>query len=296
MDRLRRLQTIWGWLPAFRAVAEAEHLPTASKALGVSPSALSRTIRLLEEDLGEELFDRVGRNLRLNAAGQELLAAVRSSMRQVDDVLQTVLCQAPHGPLHLSTSTAMIPILVQPALDELRQRHPDVRPWIYGPEASDRINDLLLSGQLDLALLEHPIANPQLSIVRLLELEYSVYAGPSHPLHGVVAPSRDEILEHDFVGPTLRDVDRFPPELQPKIGLRVYQMALAISFCVSGRYLAILPHRVASDWPGPPLWRVPGIELPPGAVFLATRPSLGQHHTAIDAASEIFVRLAQQAR
>lgn len=295
MERQRRLQSIWGWLPAFRAVAEAEHLPTASKALGVSPSALSRTIRLLEEDLGEPLFDRIGRNLRLNTAGRELLDAVRASMRQVDDVLQTVLAQEPHGPLHIAASTAMIPVLVQPALAELRQRYPDVRPWIYGPESSERINEHLLSGRLDLALLEHPITNPQLSIVRLLELEYGVYAGPGHPLHGATEPSVDEVLAHEFVGPTLRDVDRFPPELSPKIGLRVYQMALAVSFCVSGRYLAVLPHRVARDWPGPPLWRVPGIELPSGAVFLATRTTLGQHNTAVEVTAEIFTRLAGQA-
>ncbi len=295
MDRLRRLQTIWSWLPAFRAVAEAEHLPTASKALGVSPSALSRTIRLLEEDLGESLFDRVGRNLRLNAAGQELLTAVRASMRQVDDVLQTVLSEDPHGPLHLAASTAMIPVLVQPALAELRQRYPEVKPWIYGPDASEHINERLLSGQLDVALLEHPIPHDQLSIVRLLDLDYGVYAGPGHPLHGDPTTDVSAVLAHEFVGATLRDVDRFPPDLQPRIGLRVYQMALAISFCVSGRYLAILPHRVVDDRPGPPLWRVQGLQLPPGAVYLATRHSLAGHHTAVDHISEIFVRLAGQA-
>ena len=81
MERVRRLARFWNWLPAFRVTAETAHLPTASEALHISPSALSRTIRLLEEDVGQPLFDRVGRNIALNAAGQRLLAAVRDAMR-----------------------------------------------------------------------------------------------------------------------------------------------------------------------------------------------------------------------
>ncbi len=58
MERLRRVASFWNWLPAFRAVAETEHLPTAAEALFVSPSALSRAIRLLEKDVGQPLFRR----------------------------------------------------------------------------------------------------------------------------------------------------------------------------------------------------------------------------------------------
>ena len=54
MERMRRLTTLWSWLPGFRAVAETQHLPTASKQLHVGASALSRTIRLLEEALREK--------------------------------------------------------------------------------------------------------------------------------------------------------------------------------------------------------------------------------------------------
>ena len=45
---LLRLLELWSWLPAFRFVAETEHLPTASDLLYTSPSALSRTVKQLE--------------------------------------------------------------------------------------------------------------------------------------------------------------------------------------------------------------------------------------------------------
>ncbi len=57
MDPTKKLRDIWAWIPVFRVVAETEHLPTAAARLHVSPSALSRTVRLVEDTLGEELFD-----------------------------------------------------------------------------------------------------------------------------------------------------------------------------------------------------------------------------------------------
>ena len=63
MKLAQRVSQVWNWLPAFRAVAESEHLPTASKEANLSASALSRAVKLLEDDLGVSLFVREGLNL-----------------------------------------------------------------------------------------------------------------------------------------------------------------------------------------------------------------------------------------
>ena len=65
-----------GDLVAFLAVARAGSFTRAAKELGVSQPALSRTIRLLEEQLGTRLFDRDSRNVRLTSAGEALLPIV----------------------------------------------------------------------------------------------------------------------------------------------------------------------------------------------------------------------------
>lgn len=52
MHFVHRVRTIWSWLPAFRAVAEVEHLPTAAQELGIVPSSLSRTVKQIEDELG----------------------------------------------------------------------------------------------------------------------------------------------------------------------------------------------------------------------------------------------------
>src|SRR5215217_4851914 len=87
MHFTQRIRSVWPWLPAFRAVAETEHLPTAANELGVVPSSLSRSIKLLEDELGMALFERANKALVLNTAGRELLAAVREAMRLLDDAL-----------------------------------------------------------------------------------------------------------------------------------------------------------------------------------------------------------------
>ncbi|HEY0192500.1 MAG TPA: LysR family transcriptional regulator, partial [Kofleriaceae bacterium] len=88
MKFVEHVRDSWSWLVAFRAVAETEHLPTAARELGLTPSSLSRSIRQLETRVGVELFDHRNKTLALNRAGRELLEAVRASMRLVDDAVR----------------------------------------------------------------------------------------------------------------------------------------------------------------------------------------------------------------
>src|SRR5512134_1939070 len=75
-----KLFALWNWLPAFHVVAKSQHLPTASRQLHVSVSALSRTIKQLEAALGCELFERERRGLVLNQHGRALQAIVDRSI------------------------------------------------------------------------------------------------------------------------------------------------------------------------------------------------------------------------
>jgi DNA-binding transcriptional LysR family regulator len=262
------LRRAWPYLPAFRAVAETEHLPTAAEALGTTPSSLSRAVSQLEHELGYAVFDRTGRALRLNEAGRRLLAAVQAAMRSVDVAVRPTQAV---GPLRIAATMAMIEVLVLPALARLRAEHPGVVPHLLAPGPSDAMNDALLDGRLDLALLEHPRHHDDLEARRLLDLDYGVYCGPGHALYDRPDAGVDEVLAWPFAGPTVEEADRFPPELRRNVTLRVYQMSVAIAFAASGEYLAVLPRRVVDAWPGARLWRVPGIKLPPGTLYVVTR-------------------------
>ena len=104
----------------------------------MSPSALSRTIRLLEKALGVTLFNREGRAIRLTPTGQTFLLAVRDAMRLVDD-----------GLAHLSETTYSDPFQITVAgpfnytlpriLEALRERCPGlvVSVRTYAPDEAN---------------------------------------------------------------------------------------------------------------------------------------------------------------
>ena len=66
-------------LPAFRSVAELQNLRAAADVLHLTHSAVSQQIRGLEEQLGFELFERRGRRVVINAAGEALLRSVQAA-------------------------------------------------------------------------------------------------------------------------------------------------------------------------------------------------------------------------
>ncbi len=188
MDRLRRLQSFWAWLPAFRAVAETERLPLASKALGLSPSALSRTIRLLESELGRPLFERKGRELRLNASGARLLTAVRDAMRLVDDGVSRLESTGLAGTLRVAAPGWLGRRVVAPELLALRDQHPAVSPSLLPPVA-DPLRSLL-RGEVDLVLSEQAPRSEEISVIALPPLPARTYvARRARPVpEGVVVP------------------------------------------------------------------------------------------------------------
>ena len=124
MERFKRLTSLWAWLPTFRAVAEEQHVSRAARQLGVSPSAVSRMLGLLEDDIGQPLFNRVGRRIQLNAAGEHLLSGVRSAMRLVDESLSLVAGSQFVGAVVVSSAEPVTRGFLLPALDELREAHP----------------------------------------------------------------------------------------------------------------------------------------------------------------------------
>src|SRR5262249_4035819 len=139
MIRSNMLNDVWAYLPAFRAVAESEPLPTAAAELHVVPSALSRSVRLLEEALGERLFTRRGRRLALNSRGRALLDAIRQGQRSLEHALRRGESTAFEGELRVGTIGVLTNHVVLPALLELSSVHPALVPAMknFGARAAN---------------------------------------------------------------------------------------------------------------------------------------------------------------
>ena len=274
MERAQRVREIWSWLPAFRAVAETEHLPSAARALHVGPSSLSRAVGLLEDAVGRPLFDRVGRRIVLNDAGRELLSAVRLAMRSVDDAVTTLGPGQMVGRVTIHVPGPMAPLLVLPALARLSARHPRLVPVVTSVPTA-RVPHELHAGRLDVAVVEGAVPAQDLAVEALLRVPHAVCAGPTHPLARACHLTPQDLAEHPFVAPIPAPdgtvPDRWPPGWPRRIGLHVLQMQVALEACRAGTHLAVLPWPVAER---AGLVRLP-VEGIDGAVWYAIhRPDL----------------------
>jgi DNA-binding transcriptional LysR family regulator len=284
-ERILRVRAVWNWIPAFRAVAETQHIHQASRLLRVSPSALSRAIRLLEDQVGEPLFERTGRTLRLNAVGEEFLAVIRDAMRRVDDGLSQLASGELVGPVLLMSASALSDAYLLPALRELCRAHPKLIPHIHRFSRDETVHRLL-RGQLDVALFQGAApAHPRLVEEQIGSLTNGVYCGPSHPLFRSAQAGLAQLLEHPFaaiVAPETQIVqDGWLPEQPRRIGMYLSDFSLAYEVCAGGQMLAILPDVLVESrgW-GDRLHRLGTEVVSNSPLCTARRPSLSKRSPA----------------
>ena len=288
MERLKRIAELWNWLPAFRAVAETEHLNRAAEMLGISAPALSRTIRLLEDSLDAPLFHRTGGHLQLTELGRALAAATRDSMRRVDEVIAgRTRGIALAGPLRISTDERLAAGLLLGALLGLRRAHPLLVPHVTSAPTRELVSQLL-RGDLDAALVIQPTPHDDIVVERVLEVSHGVYCGQAHPLFELEAPSLADILEHAFVAPPqLTDVpvaDGWPAEHPRRIVLTSSLLDARVEACSSGEMLGVFADSiVASFTRGAALRRLPGAWVPALHLYVMTRAPVAQGPSSVAA-------------
>ncbi len=144
-------------LKAFLHVADLGGLSRAAARLNLTQPALSRQIRLLEEDLGTRLFRRTGRGAVLTDAGQRFEARVRPLVADLEAAAAEIA--EPSGELRGEVSLAIPPTLADAAtagmLRDFHRRHPAVAIRLT-VALSGVIHDGLLRGRFDMGVLFHP--------------------------------------------------------------------------------------------------------------------------------------------
>lgn len=266
---------VWAYLPAFRAVAETEHLPTAAAQLHVVPSALSRSVRLLEEALGAEVFARRGRRLSLNARGRALLEALKQSTLALERGLSVAGGKAFEGSLNVGTIGVLTNHVVLPVLLDFVAEHPKVVPAMRSA-GSREANHRLGLGSLDLAFYYDAVPMEGIWCNKLGALNASVYCGKTHPLFKKKKVTLELLLEQKFSIPQIGDrnlpMDGWPVDLDRNVGFRIELLATNLEVALSGRFVTVLPDIAAEPFVASKLLRrFPFELLPPIEIFGACR-------------------------
>ncbi|MGE0547474.1 MAG: LysR family transcriptional regulator [Kofleriaceae bacterium] len=236
MQRFRRISDLWNWLPGFRGVAEHENVHKAAEVMGITPSALSRTVKLLESAIGSPLFVRQGARLQMTPLGAELLTVTRNCMRQIDDcIAQADVRRQGGGPVHVGVTSDVAAAVVAQAVSSRTIEAARVHVLSV---AEDAASQQLLQGNVDMIVSEPAVHISQLVCERLGEARFGIYAAHDHPsLRDSVAAS--ELLEHgSFVALTSGSV---ASRTASKVACYCDSIDVARTICESSPLLCVFP-------------------------------------------------------
>jgi len=118
----------WGSLASFAIVAEERSFTRAAARLGVSPSALSHTMRRLEERLRIRLLARSTRSVSTTEAGERLLSRLRPALDDISGAVEDLglLLEHPTGHIRITASRAAARAVLAPALPKFVATYPDI--------------------------------------------------------------------------------------------------------------------------------------------------------------------------
>ncbi len=170
-------------LEILQAIAETGSFTACGRKLHVSQSAISRQILLLEEELGEPLFLRVGRQVRMTPAaeslvqlGQRVFLDVRETVGAITDRTRDL-----RGTLRLSGGMTVCLYVFPPLLKHLRRVHPQLDVRLTVATAGRSVQEIR-GGRIDAGLLTLPVEESDLVTVPVLREELLLIAPPTHPL------------------------------------------------------------------------------------------------------------------
>ncbi|SFJ36983.1 DNA-binding transcriptional regulator, LysR family [Paenibacillus sp. UNC496MF] len=182
----------------FLAVARSEHVTEAARRLHVTQSSLSKTIQRLEDDLGVQLFDRIGRRLQLNDYGRRYLRRVERALFELDQGRLELndLSSPDHGTLELGVTSASV---LHYILRNFRQKRPHIQFHVQMLTTQEMIA-LLERGEVDYCLSSPPIERDDIEC-RIVFIDPILVAVPrGHRLADRGSVALAELREEWFVG------------------------------------------------------------------------------------------------
>jgi DNA-binding transcriptional LysR family regulator len=243
-------------LEIIRAIADTGSFTAAGERLHVSQSAISRQILLLEDELGEAVFHRIGRRIRITAAGESLLQLSHRVFQDLQDTVTSISEKQAslRGTLRLVGGMTVCLYVFPTLLAEVRRVHPhlDLKVTVASTERSIA---MLRSGGGNLGMLTLPIDASDLVSTPVLHEELLVTTYPNHPLamKRKIAPadlSRQPFILFETGSITRRLVDEFfaRERIEADVVMETENVEIIKAMVRSGLGISIVPWQaVAAD-------------------------------------------------
>ncbi|MGH8345527.1 MAG: LysR family transcriptional regulator, partial [Pseudomonas sp.] len=184
-------------LTMFVATAEQGNFSRAADLLGKTPSALTKAVAQLEEELGTRLFDRTTRRMALTEAGRIDLEGARQALMQLQLATEDVeqLQHELRGDLRITAPPSFAPAFLNQVCCRFLTAHPQVKLEV---DLSDNFEDPV-DGGYDLALRDGPIDLPGVIAQPVVENQMLLCASPAYLARKGEDVSLDNYQQHDWL-------------------------------------------------------------------------------------------------
>lgn len=182
-------------LKAFAAVVERASFARAAEHLGLSPSALSQTIRLLEARLGTRLLNRTTRSVAPTVTGTQLYGRIAPLFREMAEAVEEASAAAGQtgGTLRINTLGMAARQVIAPRLGRFHRAHPEVALDIV---VDDKLSDIV-AGRFDAGIRVGGRLEKDMIAVRLTpDVKMVAVASPDYLAHRGVPHTPDDLLSH----------------------------------------------------------------------------------------------------
>ncbi len=241
---------------AFARSASLGSYTAAARVLGISPSAVSKSVQRLEERLGLRLFTRTTRSLTLTAEGRDLYERALRLLHEAEAIEQAAVAarSEPAGVLKIAASLPMGAHLLGPALPGFRARHPGLSIDL---RLNDRMVDIIEEG-VDVAIRAGELADSRLLSRRLAPHRVCTFASPDYLRRRGTPKHPGDLIHHDCVnfryqssGQELRwpfQIGGRVVEITPEPGIIVDGSDAVAAVLVAGGGIGISPTYVAASY------------------------------------------------
>ncbi len=169
---------------AFTSIAEYGSFSKAAESLRITQPAISKRIAILEENLSEKLFDRLGRKIILTETGQILLPKCKHILETIEEaaLLANNIGGKIEGILRLGTSHHIGLHHLPPVLREFGQRHNNVELELHFM-SSEQVCEKVQQAELDMGIITLPLSSSDALITKLIWVDdMRAVVGNNHAL------------------------------------------------------------------------------------------------------------------
>lgn len=239
-------------LRCFSTVAQTGNLAESALRLSRTQSAISMTLKQLELDIGQKLFESDRKN-RLTPLGEQVFELAQEQLRLFENTLNAIQTAAnfPRGLIRIASVPSISSVVFPSAIRVLTDQNPGLKVELQDID-SQRVIDSMIQGQVDFGIVSGTHSLNGIRSELLFEDHFGLICSPSHPLaQQVQRPTIKDLASTGFIRNNLCDLiesSEFQTALsQSKVS--VYNTLSLIGMLRNQDWITVLPQQVAQILP-----------------------------------------------